>query len=92
MELQTEVVRIFHPTLPVILGMKPKTLSNPNQIFTPSRIIRTGDLFVVQPLRKNWSNDNFKQTEVLPQDFVYTSDKNETWLTKKDIKKIVDQE
>ena len=56
-----------------------------------ARTLKLGGMFVVQPMRENWSNDHLKGAEVLPQDFVYTSDKNETWLTKKDIKKIMDQ-
>ena len=56
-----------------------------------ARTLKLGGMFVDQPMRENWSNDHLKGAEVLPQDFVYTSDKNETWLTKKDIKKIMDQ-
>ena len=55
-----------------------------------ARVLKFGGMFIIQPIRENWSNEHLKSAESLSQDFVYTSDKNEEWLTKEDIMKIVD--
>ena len=46
--------------------------------------------FIIEPEFKFWDRDNLKG-EILPDNFRYSSDKNKVWLTKKELKKILEE-
>ena len=46
--------------------------------------------FVIEPEHPFWEEDNLKSGKPLPERFEYTSDNNSWWLTKKELKKIVE--
>jgi len=46
--------------------------------------------FIIEPEFKFWDRNN-SGGEILPDDFKYSSDKNHLWLTKKELKKILEE-
>ncbi len=46
-------------------------------------------MYVILPNMSWWNRKNYKTAEKLPENFVYTSDANDTWLGVEDLKKIV---
>ena len=47
------------------------------------------DSFVIEPEHSFWNADNLKGGKPLPEGFRYSSDKNDKWLTKDEITKII---
>ena len=47
------------------------------------------DSFVIEPEHSFWNADNLKGGKSLPEGFRYSSDKNDKWLTKNEIMKII---
>jgi len=47
------------------------------------------DSFVIEPEHPFWNVDNLKGGKILPKRFRYSSDKNDKWLTKNEIRKII---
>ena len=47
------------------------------------------DSFVIEPEHSFWNADNLKGGKPLPEGFRYSSDKNDKWLTKDEIMKII---
>jgi UDP-N-acetylglucosamine 4,6-dehydratase (inverting) len=47
------------------------------------------DSFVIEPEHSFWNTDNLKGGKSLPEGFRYSSDKNDKWLTKDEITKII---
>lgn len=47
------------------------------------------DMYVVLPNYSWWKRENYKGARHLPEDFVYTSDANDTWLSVEDLRRIV---
>jgi len=45
--------------------------------------------FIIEPEYRFWNPDNFKEGKPLPDGFEYTSDKNDKWITKEQIKEIL---
>jgi len=45
--------------------------------------------FVIEPEYPFWRQDNFKEGKPLPEGFQYTSDTNNWWLTKEDLKNML---
>lgn len=45
--------------------------------------------FVIEPEFPFWKKDNFKNGNLLPKGFKYTSDTNKEWITKEQMKKIL---
>jgi len=45
--------------------------------------------FIIEPEYPFWNSDNFKEGKPLPDGFEYTSDKNDKWITKEQIKEIL---
>jgi len=50
-----------------------------------------GDYFVIEPEHPFWSYDNLKGGEPLPDGFNYTSDNNSQWLTKEELKRMMEE-
>ncbi|MDY6954863.1 MAG: polysaccharide biosynthesis protein, partial [Thermodesulfobacteriota bacterium] len=46
-------------------------------------------MYVIMPNYSWWERENYKDGKALPPGFVYTSDSNAHWLTKKDLERIV---
>lgn len=46
--------------------------------------------FVIMP-EHSWSTNNLKKGKALPEGFQYSSDENKKWLTKKELKRIIDE-
>lgn len=46
-------------------------------------------MYVILPNLSWWERKNYKGADEMPEDFVYTSDTNEEWLTVEDLKRIV---
>ena len=49
------------------------------------------DYFVIEPEFPFWNKDNFRGSRTLPDRFRYTSDTNKKWITKEQIKKILEK-
>jgi len=47
------------------------------------------DYFVIEPEHPFWEKENFKGGKPLPDGFRYTSDNNEWWLSKKELKEML---
>lgn len=47
-----------------------------------------GDYFLIEPEHPFWKKDNFKGGNALPDGFRYTSDTNDQWLTREELKKM----
>jgi len=45
--------------------------------------------FIVEPQYPFWNKENFKEGKLLPNDFEYTSDKNDKWITKEEMKEVL---
>lgn len=45
--------------------------------------------FIIEPEHPFWKKDNFEDGELLPEGFRYTSDNNNRWLTKEELKRVV---
>lgn len=50
----------------------------------------TGEYFIIEPEFPFWDKGNFKEHKLLPGGFSYTSDNNDKWITKEELKKIID--
>ena len=48
------------------------------------------DFFVIEPEHYWWKPKNWSDGKPLPEGFTYTSDNNDEWLTKEELKKVVD--
>lgn len=46
--------------------------------------------FVIEPEFNFWSKENLKEAKSLPAGFKYSSDKNDKWLDKEELKKLLD--
>ncbi len=46
------------------------------------------DYFIIEPEHSFWKKDNFKNGKLLPKGFRYTSDNNDKWLTKEELRKM----
>jgi UDP-N-acetylglucosamine 4,6-dehydratase/5-epimerase len=46
-------------------------------------------MYVIMPNYSWWERQNYKTGEKLPEGFVYTSNKNDQWLSEEDLKKII---
>lgn len=46
-------------------------------------------MYVIMPAHSWWRRDNYKEGRKLPEDFVYTSDKNDQWLSVEELREIV---
>ena len=46
-------------------------------------------MYVVLPNYTWWERENYKDAGKLPENFVYTSDQNDSWLSVDDLRKIV---
>jgi len=46
--------------------------------------------FVIEPEHSFWNKDNFKEGKRLPDEFEYTSNKNNKWITKEQMRKILE--
>ena len=51
------------------------------------------DYFKILPQINNWSEDllRIKDGKKVPEDFVYNSNKNSSWMTKSDLKKWINK-
>lgn len=49
------------------------------------------DHYIVEPEYHWWTPDNWKEGKKLPHDFRYTSDKNDVWLTVKELKEMANE-
>ena len=49
------------------------------------------DMYVILPAHPWWSSDNWSGSKKLAEDFSYTSDANESWLTIDDLKKMANE-
>jgi len=47
--------------------------------------------FVVEPEHHFWGKGNYKEGQSLPFDFIYSSGNNDHWLTKEELKKILEE-
>ena len=47
--------------------------------------------FIIEPEYSFWGKDNFKEGRPLPEGFKYTSNNNTEWLTKEQLKKIIEE-
>jgi len=45
--------------------------------------------FIIEPEYRFWNPDNFKEGKPLPDGFEYTSDKNDKWITKEQMKEFL---
>lgn len=50
-----------------------------------------GNYFIIEPEHPFWSHDNLEGGNSLPEGFRYTSDSNSQWLTKEQLKKMVEE-
>lgn len=50
------------------------------------------DFFIVEPEHPWWGKGNWKGGKSLPEGFRYTSDKNDKWLTIKELQKMIEKE
>jgi len=50
-----------------------------------------GDYFAIEPEHPFWNRDNLKDGEPLPDGFNYTSDNNSQWLTKEELKGMLEE-
>lgn len=48
------------------------------------------DYFVIEPEFPFWKKDNFEDGKLLPEGFRYTSDNNSRWLTKDELKRMLE--
>ena len=48
------------------------------------------EYFVIEPEHPFWDKDNFKDGTPLPEGFRYTSNTNDTWLTKEQLVNIIE--
>jgi len=46
-------------------------------------------MYVILPSHSWWERDNYREGRKLPEDFVYTSDKNDQWLSVEELREIV---
>lgn len=47
------------------------------------------EMYVVLPSFSWWSRENYSDAEILPEDFIYTSDKNDKWLSVEELRSII---
>ena len=46
--------------------------------------------FIIEPEYPFWNQNNFKEGKLLPDNFRFTSDSNSSWLTKEELKKMIE--
>jgi UDP-N-acetylglucosamine 4,6-dehydratase (inverting) len=49
------------------------------------------DFFMIEPEQSFWKKDYHNNGKKLPEGFTYTSDNNDDWISKQEIKKIIDE-
>ena len=56
---------------------------------SPDKPSLTDDMFIIQPAHPWWKSENWTQAKALPEGFRYSSDTNEQWLTRRELKELV---
>ena len=46
-------------------------------------------MYVIMPAHSWWTSDNYIGAKKMPENFIYTSDHNEQWMTVEDLRQIV---
>jgi UDP-N-acetylglucosamine 4,6-dehydratase len=54
--------------------------------------LETEDMFVIQPAHPWWKSENWVSAKPLPEGFRYSSDTNESWLTRRELEELVTPE
>jgi UDP-N-acetylglucosamine 4,6-dehydratase len=54
--------------------------------------VETEDMFVIQPAHPWWKSENWVSAKPLPENFRYSSDTNERWLTRRELEELVTPE
>jgi UDP-N-acetylglucosamine 4,6-dehydratase len=52
--------------------------------------VETDDMFVIQPAHSWWKKENWTNASRLPEDFRYSSDTNNQWLTHADLGRLIE--
>ena len=75
-----------------IIGIRPGEKLHEEMISNEdaSTTYEYSDYFKILPQINNWSEDllRIKDGKKVPEDFVYNSNKNSSWMTKSDLKKM----
>jgi UDP-N-acetylglucosamine 4,6-dehydratase len=51
--------------------------------------LETEDMYIIQPSHPWWKSENWIDAKSLPEGFRYSSDTNDRWLTRNELKKLV---
>lgn len=88
----TDLAKVIAPNAEIkIIGIRPGEKVH-EVLLTDEEIRHTvdvGSLFVVKPLFNFWSESNWREGKPLPDDYEYSSVKNDWWLTSAELMKMV---
>jgi UDP-N-acetylglucosamine 4,6-dehydratase len=54
--------------------------------------VELDEMYIIQPSHPWWKQGNWVQARALPQDFRYTSDSNEEWLSHRQLQELIEPE
>ncbi|MBK8429783.1 MAG: UDP-N-acetylglucosamine 4,6-dehydratase (inverting) [Chloroflexi bacterium] len=55
------------------------------------QVVEIADRYIIQPAQPWWSETHWAEGTRVPEGFVYSSDKNDVWLTDAELEKMVDE-